>query len=179
MNNDFKFNEEWFGESSQQVLASLVNKVSNINGQIIEIGSWEGRSTCALANAAFPRKIHAVDTWNGSPNEISQTLATDRDIYSQWVMNIKSLTKGNVTPHKMGWRDYIPSVTEPIALCFIDAEHTYIEVRDNLLAIMPLMAPGGIICGDDVHHPPIRQALSEVLGEWSESATLFIWEVPS
>ena len=173
------FREEWFGEFSQHVLADLVRGVADVPGLLVEIGSWEGRSTVAMANAAFPRTIQAVDTWQGSPSELSEKLAQHRDVFAQWQANIEMLTRSNVVAHRMGWRDFVPTVSEPLALCFIDAEHSYIEVRDNLLAVIPLMSPGGIICGDDVLHPPVRQALTEVLGEWSEAASLFIWQVPA
>jgi hypothetical protein len=173
------FHEEWFSEFSQHVLADLVRGVVDVPGLIVEIGSWEGRSTVAMANAAFPRMVHAVDTWQGSPFEISAGLAQRRDVFAQWSTNIEMLTRSNVVAHRMGWREFVPTVTEPLALCFIDAEHSYLEVRDNLLAVIPLMSPGGIICGDDVHHPPVRQALTEVLGEWLQEASLFIWQVPT
>jgi predicted O-methyltransferase YrrM len=62
-------------------------------------------------------------------------------------------------------------------LVFIDAEHTYEEVRDTIEAFRPLMAPGGIICGDDVHHPPIVRAVVDTLGsDVTVDASLWIWK---
>ena len=171
------FTEEWFGQASQDVLAGFGRHVADIPGLIIEIGSWEGRSTCALANAVHPRTVHAVDTWAGSPGELSANLAAQRDIFGTWQTNVKVLTAGNVEAHRMGWREYLPTVTEQIALAFIDAEHTYTEVRDNVLALIPLMAPGGVICGDDIHHPPVQQALREVFdpAKVYMKATVWSW----
>lgn len=157
------FHEEWFSQTCQDYLAELGKSVGHVPGLIIEIGSWEGRSTCALANAIYPRMVHAVDTWKGSPAEISATLAAQRDVYATWSENVKELTQGNVVPHRMGWRDYIPTVDERVALCFIDAEHTYREVFDNITAVLPLLSSGGVLCGDDISHPPVRQAVSEIL----------------
>jgi len=174
------FTEQWFDTPSQTALAGLVAKVKDIDGMIVEIGAWEGRSTIAMANAAYPRKVHTVDTWAGSPGEISSELAAERDVYATWQQNVKDGTRGNVKAHRMGWREFLPTVNEPIALAFIDAEHSYIEVRDNVSALLPMMAPGGIICGDDVHHPPVQQALEEVLDirKVYLSATLWIYRVP-
>ncbi|MEI6231355.1 MAG: hypothetical protein WCP81_11530, partial [Actinomycetes bacterium] len=53
------FTEEWFNEFSQHVLADLVRGVRDVPGLLVEIGSWQGRSTVAMANAAFPRTIQA------------------------------------------------------------------------------------------------------------------------
>ena len=173
------FTQEWFGEPSQAVLARLVGDVRDVPGLIVEIGAWEGRSTCALARAAFPRLIDTCDTWQGSPTEISGPLAAERDVRAQWAQNVEAFTSGNVVEHRMGWREYVPTITEPIALCFIDAEHSYIEVLDNIRAVLPLMAPGGIICGDDVHHKPVQQAVIETLGAVDVEATLWVFRLPA
>ena len=173
------FTEEWFGEFSQQTLADLVREVADVNGLLVEVGSWEGRSTIAMANAAYPREVHAVDTWHGSPGEISATLAAERDVYAQFSTNILHFTQGNVVPHRMGWRDYFAEMTDPVALCFIDAEHTYDEVRANIEAVEPLLVSGGILCGDDMHHEPVRLAVLDTLGTSPTAlASLWIWRKP-
>ena len=168
------FTEEWFHESSQVALAALVSSAPD--GLVIEIGSWEGRSTCALANAAHPRPVHAVDTWRGTPHEQTGPLAAQRDIHAQFLVNVDHYTKGNVVPHRMGWREYVPTITEPVGLVFIDAEHTYNEVRDNIAAFLPLMADGGIICGDDAAWPAVARAVLDAFGDrvW---VTASIWWV--
>ena len=169
------FTEQWFPPESQQRLAELVESVAGVDGAIIEIGSWEGRSTVAMANAAHPRQIHAVDTWLGSPGEVSSGLAAERDVHAQFCANINTMTNGNVVVHRMGWRDFAVDFDEPIALLFIDAEHTYREVHDTIRWGWPLISAGGVICGDDAHHPPVRQAVLDVLTDAKHIATM--WSV--
>lgn len=171
------FTEDWFSTQSCEVLANLVRDTDRVPGDIIEIGSWEGRSTVALANAAHPQTVHAVDTWRGSPGEISAELASGRDVFATWRHNIDELTNGNVRSHRMGWREFFTDQVGPVRLCFIDAEHTYQEVADNIRTVIPLMSPGGVICGDDQHHPPIRQAVWDTLGNASTNASLWYWRV--
>lgn len=174
------FTEEWFGERSQEVLARLVKVVEDVPGIIIEIGAWEGRSTIALANAAYPRQVHTCDTWAGSPGEISAELAAERDVHATWRANVDELTAGNVVEHRSDWREYLLTVDTDVALAFIDAEHTYVEVRDNIRALLQKMSPGGIICGDDQHHPPVRRALVECFGDdVYVDATVWIWQKPT
>jgi len=176
------FTEEWFSEQSQQALADLVRSVADIDGLIVEIGAWEGRSTIAMANAAHPRRIHTVDTWEGSPGEPSAELAADpdRDVHATWLDNMRAGTRRNVIEHRMGWREFAPTIDEPVALVFIDAEHTYREVFDAITAFLPHMAPGGVICGDDNHHPPVQDAVCDVLDPHKVlmSATLWAWRKP-
>lgn len=174
------FEQDWFGVPSQVTLARLARSVSHLPGLIIEFGSWEGRSTVALANAVYPAGVCAVDTWQGSPDELSGPLAAERDIHAQFLANIEAMTKGNVVPFRSDWRDFVPTIDEPVAFCFIDAEHSYKEVKDNIDAMLPLMTPGGIMCGDDNHHPPVRQALIDTFGNEvvGFEATLWIYQVP-
>ena len=174
------FGEQWFCQESQDLLAEVGRSVANVDGLIIEIGSWTGRSTCALANAVHPRVVHAVDTWCGSPGEISSSLAAERDVFQQWQHNVADNTDGNVIAHRMGWREYVPQIDQPIAMVFIDAEHTEVEVRENIEAVLALVQPGGVICGDDVHHPPVRAGVSAVLkpADVNVGATLWWWRKP-
>ena len=175
------FTEDWFGEPSRQALSDLFRLTADLEGDIIEVGSWEGRSTSVLAKACHPAVVHAVDTWKGSPGEISSALAAQRDVFSTFLANIGTYTDGNVEVHRMGWREFFadPAFERPIRFLFIDAEHTYTEVRDNIAAALPRMVPGGIICGDDNHHPPVQSAVIDELGDAQLAATLWWWQAPS
>ena len=167
---------DWFGPASQDALARVAYRVAGLKGRVVEVGSWEGCSTVALARSCFPAMVHAVDTWEGSPGEISAELAGQRDVFGQFVANIKALTSGNVTAHRQDWRNYFALDASPVRLCFIDAEHSYREVHDNIKTVLPMMVPGGIVCGDDAHYPPILKAIADTLGSVSFDATLWIWE---
>lgn len=174
------FHEDWFSEESQQVLVELYRQVERISGAIVEVGCWEGRSTVALANACAPFYVRAIDTWKGSPGEISEQLAAERDVFKQFQLNIARYTTGNVFVHRMDWRDWFTNQPEPIRLLHIDAAHTYDEVHDNIVAAVPLMVPGGIICGDDVLHPPVQKAVADTLGAYNVmcKASLWYWTKP-
>ena len=170
------FTENWFSQKSCDALAGLVADAAELSGRIVEIGSWEGRSTVALANGTL-EPVHAVDTWQGSPDEISAVLAAQRDVKATFDRNIAELTRGNVIAHQMGWRQYLAEDRSPIKLLFIDGEHTYLEVRDTIETALPMMVPGGIICGDDNHHPPVQRAVLDALGNADLTATLWVHRV--
>ncbi len=170
-----EFQEEWFSVESQKALTKLARRTNSLHGRVIEIGCWEGRSTCALAHAVHPHVVDAVDTWQGSPNEISAELAAQRDVFGRFVENITDLTQGNVKIHRQGWREYAADVS-PVRFLHIDAEHTYREVFDTIEAYRPLMVPGGIICGDDAAHPPVIEAVRAQFGQVAFAASLWWWE---
>jgi predicted O-methyltransferase YrrM len=170
------FVEEWFPVQSQRALSRRAKQTGHLSGRVIEIGCWEGRSTCALAHAAWPTTVHAVDTWQGSPGEISQELARDRDVLATFIANVTDLTRGNVKVHQQDWRDYYETDRSPVRFLHIDAEHSYREVFDTISSFLPLMQRGGIICGDDAHDPNVVAAVGDLLPAYMVEATLWVWE---
>lgn len=175
-----RFTEDWFSTESQRMLAELATSTDGIEGDVIEVGSWEGRSTIALANAVAPTTVHAVDTWAGCTSDDSGALAAQRDVFATFSRNVADLTAGNVEPHRMGWREFFVDRQAPIRFLFIDAEHTYDEVRDNIVAALDHLTPGAVLCGDDATHPPVAAAVYDTLGGQAEfTGALWHWRKPS
>ncbi len=178
------FHEDWFPAGSIAALRRLARSVVAVPGRVIEIGSWEGRSTIELANAVHPRSVDAVDTWAGSAGEPSAVLAAERDVFAQFETNVAHWTRGNVDPWRMDWREWFDTVlceagfAGPVAFVFLDAEHSYEAVSAQLDAFLPILGSGAVICGDDWHHPPVRQALIEQVPDAAWEASVWYWQVP-
>jgi hypothetical protein len=67
---------------------------------------------------------------------------------------------------------------ESLDLVFVDAEHTYEDTRDLLVAYLPKMRPGGTLAGHDYHpdYPGVERAVREVLGSEHEVRGIsFTW----
>lgn len=173
------FTEDWFSAGACELLANLVARTDGLRGDVVEVGSWEGKSTIALANAVSPAVVHAVDTWLGSPGEVSAELAAERDVLSRFMENVQAATNGNVVAHRTGWRAYFADHQSAVRFCFIDAEHTFEEVRDNIAAVLPLLEPGGIICGDDIHHDPVRRAVAQAFADAKCDGPVWWWQKPA
>lgn len=172
------FGEAWFGPASCKAVQRLAAATNGLGGRVVEVGCWTGRSTVHIAQGVHPGTVCAVDTWEGSPGEPSADLAAARDVFAEFNRNVSDFCRGNVETFRMGWRDYFAQDRGPIRFLHIDAEHTYREVFDNIEAALPLMVAGGVICGDDVHHPPVVQAVTEHFGnDWRREASLWIYEV--
>ena len=161
------FNDNWFPETKRYMLLLAMRSVTATTGQIIEVGSWEGKSTIEIANYFHPDDVIAIDHWKGDLGNVGNgitvaTLAASRDVFATFQSNIAVATRGNVVVARMDWRDFVWD--QPIRFVFIDGEHTYDQVRDNIETVKPLMVPGGVICGDDLAHPPVKQAIMDSLG---------------
>ena len=151
-------------------LASQASTRSNI----CEIGSWQGRSTRAMADNTVGI-VHAVDWWQGSP-EILWILSKYPAgwLFETFNRNMEGLT--NVRTHKMISLEAAASLTETFDMIFIDGEHNNGQCEADILAWLPHLRPGGLLCGHDFHHPPIAEAVKRLLpGYWVPVHTIFAW----
>jgi len=151
------FNENWYSEDQALFLQKLVSQTHGISGSVIEIGCWEGKSTTYIANACYPENVICNDTWLGNIAEsqltgithVTEIILKNRDVYSIFLNNMKSLTKDNFSVVKQDCLEWLQTYKEPIKFCHIDASHEYQSVYDTIKLIIPNLQKGGIICGDD------------------------------
>ena len=151
------FNENWYSEDQAFFLQRLIQNVKNIDGSIIEIGCWEGKSTSYIAKACYPESVICNDTWLGNVAEsqltgithVTEIILKNRDVYSIFLNNMNNLTKGNYTVVKQDCLEWLKTYNEPIKFCHIDASHEYQSVYDTIKLIIPNLQKGGIVCGDD------------------------------
>ena len=170
------FTENWFSLASCATLADLVASVEDVPGRIVELGSWEGRSTLAIARATS-RPIHAVDHWQGAATDTYQReQVKTRDVFARWQANLADYTQ--VSPYRMDWAEYHAADDTPVALVFIDADHTKRQVTEQIDAFRPLMSPGGIICGDDYPMRPVRHAVADRLRQRRVEGAVWWWVAP-
>ena len=109
---------------------------------IVEIGSFKGRSTRALADNTKGLVI-AIDDFQG-PREIE---LTDREnILNRFNDNLSDRT--NVVVINCNHRD-IPQPDFRPDMVFIDGAHEYEAVLADIDFWTPFIAPGGLICGHD------------------------------
>lgn len=164
--------EDWFPEPSARMLERLARATNGLDGDVVEIGSWEGNSTLVLAAAVAPTYVHAVDTWEGSPSDDTGRYAAERDVYATFVANT---TGRNVWRHRMDWRSYFTYLPSPMRLCFIDADHAYQEVYDNIVAAKPLIVPGGVLCGHDIGFPEVAAAVDATVPYAARDHEAMFW----
>lgn len=151
------FNEDWYPEYQINNLITLVNHVKNLEGKIIEIGCWEGKSTVNLANNSFPENLICNDTWLGNIEESKCTgvkhdteiILEKRDVYSIFINNMNKLTKQNYSVVKKDCLEWLKDFDEPVKFIHIDASHEYDTVYKTIKLVLPNMVKGGVICGDD------------------------------
>lgn len=149
------------GWMSETELTWLAQK-ARTHTRIVEVGSWMGRSTRALADNT-PGLIWAVDTWQGS--EEHQELLADKPsnwLYEQFLSNTQDLS--NIEALRMPSLEAAKLLADKkFDMIFIDASHEYVAVKQDIEAWKPLCAPGGLLAGHDYDWDGVKKAVDECL----------------
>lgn len=186
------FHEDWYPTEQGLFLQSLVKKVIGIEGQIIEIGCWEGKSTHQIANISYPESVICNDTWKGNVAESeytgivhkSEIYAFERDVFKTFKNNMDTLTKGNYSVVKKDCLEWLPTEIDPVKFCHIDASHEYDSVYKTIEYLLPRIVKGGILCGDDYLNSNIERddlgggvmkAVIDLLPNHTNKGNLWYW----
>lgn len=163
--------------TSQELEWLAVN--ASLRDRIVEVGSWLGRSTRALADNT-PGIVYAVDTWRGGPEE--QHLLINRSgnwLEEQFAKNVEDLLPGPVhkvrpvqlTSHEAA--DYLGNHYRIwFDMVFLDAAKDYNSVHSDILTWRALLAPRGMLCGADCdsQHMGVVNAVRELYPHFKRGA---------
>lgn len=159
-------------------LAEQASKRKNI----VEVGSFRGRSTVAMATNT-KGNVLAVDTWKGTPEDGHSKLLADKS--ENWLMeefernaagidNLRWIQGKSVDV--AGRLEQVPQFD----MIFIDAAHDYANVLADIKAWLPLLLPGGLFCGHDADagRPGVIQALRETFPKYHKVPYGSLWMKP-
>jgi len=148
-------------------------KMAKESTAIVEVGSWKGRSTKALA-AATNGVVYAVDNWKGSAGgDLTEQEAKAKGsdvILAEFQANLADEIKaGKVVIVNADHATAMNEVRERLGgnvadMVFIDGEHNYDAVKRDIMNYTELLKPGGLLCGHDCceEHPGVVKALTEL-----------------
>ena len=124
-------------------------------GEIVEIGSYMGRSTCWLATGskrAGREKITAIDPFTGSEEHSNdEVIKNEGSTYNSFLKNLKQMELDDyVVPIISRSEDAVKKWNKPIRLLFIDGDHTYENVKKDFSMWSPFVIKSGFICFHDI-----------------------------
>ena len=147
---------------------------------VIEMGAWCGRSSVALSAA---ERVVCVDTWRGSP-EHAETIAGGFAPLAQWQMATDRYPNLTGRVCDLSSPADVAALVDDYAgladMVFVDAAHDYVSVCRDIVTARQLLAPGGLLCGHDLHPtwPDVRRAVEDCTPGFAVVPETTIWYVP-
>lgn len=155
MADDYEFTTDWFTPSWENwLLFTADRKIS----KILEIGSFEGRSTCAMIEH-FGQKgrlqVVCVDDWQGSPEHRQFDMSVVEQRFNRNIGRAVARLGHRVDVYKHKGRSVevlsglMKEHQNSFDLVFVDGSHQACDVLTDLVLSYHLCAVGGqIICDD-------------------------------
>jgi len=141
---------------------------------IAEVGSWKGMSTSVLAKAIrdYNGKVFTIDHWMGSKRVPHHKVAKIVDIYSIFKRNMIALGVWDIIyPLVMDSQTAAQIFADGILdLVFIDADHRYECIKEDISYWLPKLKNGGILCGHDCegYYSKYPREIQEMIDEHLE-----------
>ncbi len=148
--------EGWLSEGQARRLWNAGRQVS-APGQIVEIGSFRGRSTIVLSRAAPEGvQIVAIDPHAGGdrgPQEITPEAERGRSDNEIFRANLERAGVNGRVRHVREMSDQAHAAVEgPIDLLYVDGAHRYAPARDDIAAWGARVPVGGTLLVHDAYN---------------------------
>jgi hypothetical protein len=163
----------------------LLSHVAEIKpSRIIEVGTWKGNSAFFMADkmteAGAPFEMVCVDTWLGSRE---MWVAGERKgrwetlklkhgyptLFYQFLSNVihKGYQKSIIPFPNTSYVAYevLKQLNYTAQFIYIDANHDYADVYNDITHYWDLVEPGGMLCGDDYGWTGVHRAVTQFAAE--------------
>lgn len=152
------------------------------NGGIAaEVGVQIGLFSDQILREARPKRLHLIDCWETYREDINYLYdgcpgdQAKHDSNFEYVQRrfAKEIARGQVELHRGYSAPMLQTLPENyLDWVFIDANHSYEAVTEDLAAVLPKMKPGGVISGHDYINTPhwknLNYGVVEAVDEFCE-----------
>lgn len=131
--------------------------------EMVEVGCYAGESTEIFFMHLPLSRLHCVDPWDITDRYTRHEIELARRKF--FAMRRTKALWDMMRVHEM--RSTQVHLDHPVDIVYLDGDHRYEAVLNDLRHWMPQIRPGGFICGHDygfAKRPGVQQAVDEVLG---------------
>jgi len=153
----YKFTNDWFGITARALWSDMINKIKM--RRILEIGSYEGNSTCFLIDnlsKKSPLEIHCIDTWEGGSEHSHEDMAAveQRFLHNTELAVANSKHHVDLVTHKGSSAQELSNLVAAgmqgyFDFIYVDGSHQAPDVLLDAVLGFQLLAVDGMMCFDD------------------------------
>jgi len=154
-------------------LHSIVTSQNNLDGEIAEVGVYQGGSSKIICEIKGDKKLHLFDTFQGLPDITEKDNCFGKKLWTKNLCNDTSLelVKNYLSKYKnvYFYQGEFPSTSAPVkdskfSFVHLDVD-LYKSTKDCLEFFYPRLVPGGIILTHDYHSEGVHSAFTEFFSE--------------
>jgi predicted O-methyltransferase YrrM len=195
----------WSPVDELYTLSMLAYTTSHLSGDLVEVGSWFGRSAVVLGAAARDThgKVHGIDLFPGRDDwhrnadgtysfaveiggrlhagyqeqtvwpepfesQVAPLYVDCPSVFDTFVANVQARGLGDIVlAHRGNASTFAASVSASFRcrVLFIDGDHGYGAVKEDITRLEPFLVPGGWICFDDAFssYEGVDRAVTELV----------------
>lgn len=151
--DDLDIKEALYSSGDVGAIRTLCETAKKDKMLVAEVGSWKGMSTAVFAKIASAEngKVFAVDRWEGCPGTPEADFARTNDIFSIFRTNMIMLGIWNSVFPLVMYSDVASKLFADgtLDIVFLDADHRYSGIKNDIDNWLPKLKEGGILCGHD------------------------------
>ena len=157
--SDDYFNEEMPSTNRLFGLKDLLEYYgANKDWNVLEIGSYAGASAELISK--YVGKIICCDVWEEYIHPLERAQIVYNDFLSTKEIN------PNIIECKKNSNDFVKEIQdETFDMIYIDADHQYHSVKNDISSWFSKVKPGGILCGHDYFMDDVKRAVDEFFGK--------------
>ena len=121
---------DWFIHKAPLIIDYFNNINKNDIIEILEIGSWEGRSACFFINYFKNSTLTCVDTWEGSPEHFDNDIPDLNSVEKNFDKNVFEF-QNRIIKHKMRSKMFFEANKLKFDFIYIDGSHYYDDVLND------------------------------------------------
>ena len=183
----------WLTVDEAIALYELARSVPDREPVVVEIGSWQGKSSVVLGIGLKSKQgatLYCVDPFDASGDGSSEKDYQKRRgelvgfLRERFLSNLQQTGVREMVKVLQGYsHEVVEGFDQSIDLLFIDGDHDYESVLRDFRDWTPMVAEGGVLCMHDVGNPLVpgpqqvvveEMRRSPVWGEHRQVDSLFI-----
>lgn len=134
-----------------------------LDGKMVELGCWRGRSSYALWSGACTEDFTVVDTFGGTPGEETafedcglQAMIDFTNNMMDRFDSVPNIIRGDSTESAIKFKD------GSVDFLFIDGDHSTEKLEADIRAWIPKIRSQGLMAGHDYDRETVKRAFANV-----------------
>jgi len=160
--------------------SDFISEYANKNGWTkgVELGVWHGKTMARVLGKAPLLHMIGVDAWAALPDGMAGYANWDHDSHEKQARENTAEFSDRVSFLKMTTDEAAKIIEDgTLDFVFIDADHRFLPVLNDIKNWLPKIKKGGVLMGHDIDWPEVKKAVEMTFRSKYKTGPDNIWFV--